>query len=198
MTPKKNIISGRSPFDEVRKQTKDYTLDADDKTFVSEFNRFKGSMFKGFFADRKKSMVLPFKERRALDVKASQSYLITMMFNNGTLKTFVVTTEKSTFKMGDKSYYLYYEESWFDLTSNMYHLYYHEGQAVPINREVKRDGNSDYFVVTPENLKPLIDFEYVKVLAGNIGLDKALKTIIILSAVSLLLNVVKLFISKTI
>jgi len=124
--------------------------------------------------------------RRKLRSKPEHSYIIEMMFSNGTSKTFVITTDKNTFTMKGKTYYLYYEESWFNLSMNQYELKYHEGSAVPINREIIKTGDENYFTVTPENLKDLIKFEYVKVLTGSGSFEKWVKILIIVCGATLL------------
>lgn len=171
-----------------RKNTKDFKIDTTDGTKATEVVIHKGKMFE----KKKNKLIFPFKQRYNLDHKISSSYIVTMMFNNGTLKTFVVQTTKSTFMANKKTYFLYYEESWFDISMNQYHLFYHENFAVPINREVEQRGDERFFVVKPENLKPLIDFEYVKILAGNIGLDKALRTLIVLAIITLVIQGIQL------
>jgi len=115
-----------------------------------------------------------------------------MYFGNGTVKSFVINTDKNTFKMKKKTYYLYYEESWYDLSLRQYHLFYHEDFAVPINREIMQQGDEAFYNVKPENLQSLISFEYVKVLAGSHSFSKALRTIIIIGIVNAVLVAINL------
>ncbi len=107
-----------------------------------------------------------FWKRSKLKSKPDTSYIITMLFGNGTLKTFVVIPKNNTFKMKKKLYYIVYEECFFDLTNSQYHLFYEEQYCTPINREVIADDKDPYFAITPSSLKSLIKFEYVKTLAS--------------------------------
>ena len=139
-----------------------------------------------FQKDKKKFYKFPFSSRRKLRVAPMSTYLITMYFQNGTMKTFSMTKTENTFDFRKKTYFLYYEEAWYDLSMSQYHLFYFEGFTVPINREVQQIGEEAFFNVKPDNLKNLIKFEYVKVLAGAHSFDKLLKVIILLVAVNIL------------
>ena len=137
---------------------------------------------------KKNRIKFSFWDRRKLRVSPDKSFIVTMMFNNGTLKTFIIRTKDSTFTMKGKTYYLYYEETWFDLSLNQYHLFFHEAFSVPINREVLQSGNESFFAVTPENLKSIIKFEYVKVLAGAHSIANQFKILFILIIVNILMS----------
>ncbi len=146
-----------------------------------------------FFQKKKGKLKIRWWDRRKLKKHADESFIITMMFQNGTLKTFVIRTSEKTFKVKKKTYYLFYEETWFDLSMNQYHLFYHENFAVPINREIRQEGDESYFVVTPQNLKPLIEFHYIKTLAGSHSLNKSMKFIIILLVINGIISLAVLF-----
>jgi len=137
-----------------------------------------------------------FWDKRKLKRSPDKSFIINMMFSNGTSKLFVIKTDGNTFSMKKKTYYLYYEESWFNLSLNQYELFYHENFSVPINREVIADGDEHYFAVTPENLKTIIKFEYIKALTGMSSIEKWIKITLILSGLTLIgviLLLLKLF-----
>jgi hypothetical protein len=119
-------------------------------------------------------------DKRKLAKKPEYSYVVTMLFPNGTSRTFVLFCNKKTFEFNKYTYYLYDEESWFDLTMNQYHLFYHESHPIPLNREVVQTGDEHYFSVTPENLKELIAGEYVKILVKANQITDALKTILLM------------------
>ena len=153
----------------------------DEKGKVSEMKRKKK-----FFQKGKNLISFGFWGNKKLKKNPEKAFVITMFFANGTKKSFIIKTTESTFMYRKKAYYLYYEESWFDISLNQYHLFYHENYAVPINREVMQTGNEAFFNVTPENLKDLIAFEYVKVLAGAHTITGALKTLLILNFVELI------------
>jgi hypothetical protein len=143
--------------------------------------------------DKSRYYRLGWNDRRKLKKNLEEAYLIHMLFGNGTSKTFVLTTTKKTFKMKGKTYFLYFEETWFNISMNMYELFYNEKFSVPINREIIQQGNEAYFNVTPENLKQIIDFEYVKVLAGAHSFSKILKTLLVIGFVNIAIAIISIF-----
>lgn len=140
-------------------------------------------------------------DRWKLNKFPSHTFLIEMFFSNGTSKTWVIKTRKETFTYKKRTYYLRYADSWFNLSNNQYKLYYHEDFVVPIDREVAQLENTDaetgfekaYFSVTPHNVKPIIEYEYVGRLVSSETFNKWLKLSVILSAISLLLIVIHVF-----
>jgi len=121
--------------------------------------------------------------KRQSEKKPEQAYIVTMFYNNGTSKTFIITTDKKTFIHKSKMYVIIYEEVWKDLNLDNYHFFYNEGCSVPINRELywEKDMDADitkqeaFFSVTPHNLSPIIKMEYVKALANSVELNKYLQ-----------------------
>jgi len=151
-------------------------LDGENDT-VKEISRKKGK--------DKKRLKFNWLSNWRLNRHPDKSYIITMMFPNGTLKTWAIKTEKSTFQLGKKCFYLYTEESYFDLSLNQFHLYYNFNFCVPINREVQQMGTEAFFVCKPDNLKGVIDMEYVGRLASSN--DKRYFVIIIIMAVIIII-----------
>lgn len=140
---------------------------------------------KRFWQRGNKFIKFGFWDKRKLALSPEKSFIIHMMFANGTSKIFVIKTRGYSFEMKKKTYFLIYEESWFNLSLNQYELFYHENYVVPINREVQQLGNEAYFNVTPENAKEIIDFEYVKVLAGANNISNSMRLIMILVIINL-------------
>lgn len=136
---------------------------------------------------------LSWRDRRKLKKHPEMSYLITMFFSNGTKKEFVIKTKKETFSYRGREYYLRYEEGWYNLTQNQYELNFFDDYAVPIDRKILRKGNKAFFSVTPENLKPIIDMNYVKVLAESGDLNKWVKMTAMFSLVLVLGFIILLF-----
>lgn len=130
------------------------------------------------------------KDIKRLEKSPEDTFTITMFFKNGNSKTFVLVVHGYTFTMKKKTYYLYHEESWYDLSLDMYHLYFMEDHAVPINRETKKIGDENYFTVTPENLKELIEFKYADYLVKSDFLDKAIKALVVLSIINLVIGII--------
>lgn len=112
---------------------------------------------------------LSIKDKFILDRNPTETFLITMLFSNGTSKEFVIKTNKRTFIFAKKMYYLFYEEAYFNISSNQYQLIFHETCTCPINREIILDGDEGYFVNTPENMKDLLSMEYAKALVKTDG-----------------------------
>ena len=159
------------------------------KPKVNEMRRKKN------FWDRGKNIIkFKFFDRRKLALSPEKSFIIHMLFANGTSKIFVIKTRGYSFEMKKKTYFLYYEESFFNLSLNQYELFYHENYVMPINREVQQKGNEAYFNVTPENAKEIIDFEYVKVLAGANNISNSMKIILILMIINVAVSVLIAFV----
>jgi len=123
---------------------------------------------------------LGFWQKRKLKKNPDNTFLIYMMFSNGTCREFVIKSTSELFQYKKRWYYLRYENSWFNLTQNQYVLCFFDDYPVPIDRKVLKEGDKNFWTVTPENLKPLFDMQYVKVLSQSQELDKKLTTITIL------------------
>ncbi len=132
---------------------------------------------------------ISFFNKLRLKIRPDRSFLITMMFNNGTSKTFVIVAKNQTFQYRKKMYHINNEESFFNLTQKQYQFFYQEGSAEPINREIQKKGNEKWFSVTPENLKPLLRQEYVKTMAAASELSKFLKLSLLFAGINILVTI---------
>ena len=128
-----------------------------------------------------------------LRFRPSSCFLVTMLFNNGTSKQFVVSSNKEMFSYKGKSYYLRYEDAWFDLSYNQYRLMYFDDYSCPIDRKVLKQGDAAFFAVTSSNLKPLIKMEYVKALAQSQDISKYLLINMVVSVFTLMLVFVNIY-----
>ena len=147
----------------------------------------------GMASESKKLMGLSFWDRRKIKKKPEHSFLITMIFSNGTSRRFIISTNEETFSYKKRHYNLRYEDSYFSLTDNQFILFYHEDFVNPIDRELVRLGNEAYFTTTPENIKPIIDMEYVKALSSSIELNKFFRSSLVLMILNLLIGLFNLF-----
>ncbi len=147
----------------------------------------------GFVSESKKLKGIGWWQRRKLRKKPEHSFLITMIFSNGTSRRFIITTNKEMFEYKKRLYNLRYEDSLFSLTDNQYILFYHEDFINPIDRKIQRIGNTDYFTTTPENIAPIIAMEYVKALSSSIELNKFFRSALALGILGLLLGLANLF-----
>ncbi len=133
---------------------------------------------------------LKWRDRWRKRMHTDRAYIITMMHNNGTMRTFVLKLKERTFTYKKKMYYVHYDESWFNITENHYQLFYHENHAIPINREITMTGKENWFNVTPENLKPLLQQEYVQKLATADELSRYLKIGLLIAIINIGLSVI--------
>lgn len=140
----------------------------------------------GIVEEKQKRKGLSWFDKRKLKKHPEKSFLIRMLFSNGTCKEFVIKTNHELFKYKKRWYHLRYENSYFNLTQNQYELTYFDDFVEPLDREVLKEGNKNFWSVTPENVKPIIDMNYVKVLASSQDIDKWLKTTAILSGLVLM------------
>ena len=124
-----------------------------------------------------------------------ETFLVEMIFSNGTTKEFIVRAKGETFTYKGKEYYLRFEDAYFDLNHKQNKLLFHEDFTVPLRKEIikEKDPNNPklfhpLFEVHPSALKNLLDMEYIKQLTTD-DLSKYLKMSLLLSAITLLLMV---------
>jgi len=146
----------------------------------------------GTVREKKKHEKLGFWNKRRLKKSPEKAFFIEMFFSNGTSKEFVITTNDEIFRYNKRWYHLRFENSWFNLSQNQYKLNFFDDYCEPMDREVIRklgkDGDKNFFSVTPDNLKPLIDMEYVKALASSQELDKYLKMVAVFGFINLFIS----------
>lgn len=131
-------------------------------------------------------------DRRKLKKKPEISFLIKMLFSNGTCKEFVVSTSEEVFTYRKRTYYLKYDDAYFNLTQNQFELTYFDDHPVPLDKSIIKRGDKAFWSVSPENLKPLIDMNYVKVLASSTDIDKYLKMTATLCVLITMLSLITL------
>lgn len=151
------------------KEVKDVTLKtSNSKDKIIEVKRKGGILDLNL---KKNKLNFGFKGEQDLKKKPESSYIIEMLFSNGTCKQFVLQTQEKSFSLSNdstKQYILYYEESYFDLSLNQLKLIYHEDYVTPINREIMIDDeNNPYFFISPDNLKDAWEMRYVRVITKN-------------------------------
>ena len=91
---------------------------------------------KNMFDLIKKKHKIPFtnKELKNLKSKPQSTYIIEMLFNNGTCKQFVLQTTEPTFQLSNddkRMYYMYYEECYYDITLKQNRFIYSESFSTP-------------------------------------------------------------------
>ncbi len=136
---------------------------------------------------------LGFWHKRRLKRKPETAFLIRMFFSNGTSKEFVISTTKETFDYLGRTYYLRYEDAYYNLTQNLYELNYFDDYPVPLDREVVKIGDKNFWTVTSENLKDIIKMEYVKALASSQELNKFLRMNATLSVLIVFMTMVVIY-----
>lgn len=157
----------RTELRKIKEDVKGYkwTVTDEKKKSITDVDRKRNLFFER--GKGRKLLRFSLKGRYNMRKRPDITYIVTMMFPNGTLITKCIKTKDRTFNFHKKDYHLYYEEAWYDLSLNAYRLFYHANYVEPINREVMQKGDEAYFNVTPENVKKIIGFKYVDVIAGT-------------------------------
>lgn len=137
---------------------------------------------------KQKRLKLKFFQRQKLAKQPEKTYIITMMFGNGTLKTWAITTSNSTFKLHKKMYFINYEECYYDISLNQYHLFYHEGFPSPLNREIIVKGKEAFFKVSPDNMEGYVGMRYLSALTRVTNIKVYIIAIIIELVIILVLG----------
>jgi hypothetical protein len=137
------------------------------------------------------------KDKFKYNFSPDKTFLITMRFSNGTMRTWMIKSKKEFFKYRKKMYHLFYENAWYNLTMKTYHLDYFDDYVEPIDRRILLRENPDesvpehlkraHWAVTPANVAPIIEYEYVKILATANVLNKFLKLILLVCLLIFLL-----------
>ena len=136
---------------------------------------------------------LKYLDKVKLNLFPTKTFLISMHFSNGTMKQFVIYSNREIFEYKKRHYYLRYEDAWFDTTYKLYRLNYFDDYPYPIDRKVTKitqSGDKSLFTVSPENLKPLIEMEYVKALASAHQITQWLKLTLMMSVGSLIIGII--------
>ena len=185
-----------------KKKSKRASKESDGKKVIEKAKKFADrnvvlpiSVDGGKVKQLEKRDGLNIRARFKLNKKADSSFLVTMLFSNGCTRQFVVATNKEVFKYKGRLYYLRYENAWFDLSFRQYRLFYFDDYAVPIDREVIKKGDENWFSVTSSNLRPLIKQSYVKALQESAELTKMLKMVMIIAGLGLICSAVAGFVA---
>ena len=133
----------------------------------------------GSVREKLKREKIGFWDNRKLRKHPESSFFIEMIFSNGTSKEFVIISTEELFVYRKRWYYLRYEDSIFNITQANYKLLYHEDHAFPLSKEIIKKGETAFWSISPENIRPLIEMAYIKALVSN-DFSKYLKAIAIL------------------
>lgn len=140
---------------------------------------------------------LSFMDKRKLGTYPDETFIILMIFSNGSCREFVIRSREEYFEYKGRSYYLRFEDNIFNITQRDYMLIYHEDYTVPIGKqihvELDKDADTDekekiWLSVTPHNLKSVVKMEYVKVLSQSQELNKYLRMVMMLSAGTIIIS----------
>ncbi len=124
----------------------------------------------------------------------SITYLITMLYGNGTMKHFIILTTKDMFTLNKKKYHLNKNEGWYDINFHQHRLMYHVDYVEPINKELKIEGDKAYMSLNPENIEPVLSMEYIKVLSQSQTLTKWIKMVLLFVVIILALNFINVIV----
>jgi hypothetical protein len=120
----------------------------------------------------------------------TSSYVITMLFGNGTMEHYVIETKENFFILNKKRYHLNKTLGWYDVNFKNNRLIYFEEYVEPIEHGVKFDGDKTFLYITPSNMQPVMEMEYVKILSQSAELTKWLKILIFIGIASLCLMLI--------
>jgi len=119
---------------------------------------------------------ISFRDKLKMGREGDTAWVVTMLFGNGTCRQFVITTKVELFEYKKRWYHLRYENSWFDLSYKYYRLFFFDDYVEPLDKEIIRKGDVNWWTVTPDNIKPYVKQQYVKNLTES-ELEKWLKII---------------------
>lgn len=129
-----------------------------------------------------------FFSKRKMNTNPTTTYLITMLFGNGTMKHLVLEGKGFVFTYNKRKYHLNKTLSWYDVNHHQNRLMYYEDYAEPLNRAIHCDGDKKYLSITPDNITDVMAMEYVKVLSQSQQLSKWLKIAVFLMIANLALS----------
>ena len=141
----------------------------------------------GAVREVKQGEKISMRDKITMGRKGDTAWVVTMMFSNGTCRQFVITTKQELFKYRNRWYHLRYENSWFDLSFKYYRLFYFDDYVEPLDKEIIRKGDMNWWTVTPENVKPYVKQQYVKNLTES-DITKWLKIITVIAGISLFVS----------
>lgn len=115
------------------------------------------------------------------------SWVITMLFSNGTCRQFVISTTQELFKYRKRWYHLRYENSWFDLSFKYYRLFFFDDYVEPLDTEIIRKGNDSWWSVTPDNVKGFTRQQHIKNITES-EITRWLKIITVIAGLGLIVS----------
>ena len=151
----------------------------------------------------KKHAGLGFWKKMKLNRNPLTSYLITMIYPNGTVEHFVLETNSNFFKHGKKrQYHLNKTKCLWDSNEKQNRLYYHFDCVEPLEfLEIKSEVglNEAYASITPQNLEPVIKMEFVRLIAEGPELSRMVKIVLFLciAILGLLLIIVIVLVAQS-
>lgn len=123
----------------------------------------------------KRNAKIRIKDKFRLVTKPTKTFLATMLFGNGTIKHFIVDSKDDFFKYDKKKYHLNKDDSWYDVNFHQSRLFYYEDYVEPLTKSIHCEGDTAYLKVTPRNVEPMLEQEFIKVLAESQQLTKWIK-----------------------
>lgn len=129
-----------------------------------------------------------FLQQRKMNASPTSTYLVSILFGNGTIKHIVLEGKGNIFTYNKRKYHLNKSQSWYDVNHHQNRLIYYEDYAEPLNRQIYVDGDRRYLSITPDNMQEVMAMEYVKVLSQSQQLSKWLKIAVFLMIANLALT----------
>jgi len=143
----------------------------------------------------KKGEGLSRKEKNKLYKDAKTTHLVTMFYDNQTVKNFVINGVSPYFLDGKNGYLLYHPAKFYDITQAQSHLFYAEGNIMPID-SIKIIGGKDVsFAIHPSNFREIWESQELKIVLTAKSLKKWLFYLILITGFGLFIGFLSLLIT---
>ncbi|MCX6654331.1 MAG: hypothetical protein NTY03_04320 [Candidatus Bathyarchaeota archaeon] len=142
----------------------------------------------------KKGWGLSRAERNKLYKDAKITHIVTMFYDNQSVKHFVVKGVSPYFMDGKNGYLLYNPAKFYDITQNQSHLFYAEGFIMPID-SIKIIGGKDVsFAIHPSNFREIWESQELKIVLTAKSLKKWLFYLILITGITLFITFILMLI----
>ncbi len=126
------------------------------------------------------------RQKLRLGKNPTTTYVVTILFGNATCEHYIIETQKNYFEINKRRYHLNKVLAFYDVNFHQDRLIYFEDYVEPIEpSKVHIEGDKAFLTITPDNMKEVLEMEYVTVLSKSAELTKWLKILIFLTIASL-------------
>lgn len=144
----------------------------------------KSFTFGHSISGREKKGIFGFWSKRTLEKKPHLALIVKMIFPNGTTKEWVIPAKKDSFKYQGKRYVIDTKHSFYNVNQSQFEAWYYFGSPFPIENVKTEGSNEAYLAINPDNAGPVIDQNYIKILATANEINRYMMGSLILSAIN--------------